>query len=85
MGSIIPKVNMDTQVPGAINPCKAVNCIYASHDTYLMTRRYLGSFFVNLFGEAVYYKSNITATVFTSSTEAEFVAGLSGAKYEKYI
>ena len=33
VGSIITKVDMDTQVTVAINPCEAVAYINASHDT----------------------------------------------------
>ena len=42
VGSITLKVDMDTQIPGKINPCEAVTYIYASHATCLSYRRYVG-------------------------------------------
>ena len=42
VGSIIPKVEMDTQIPGEINPCEAVNYIDASHATLLRSKIYKG-------------------------------------------
>ena len=49
-GSIIPKVDMDTQVPSKINPCEAVAYIDSSHSTYLKSRRSVGTFVISLFG-----------------------------------
>ena len=59
VGSIIPKVDMDNQVPGAINPCEAVTYIDALHAIFLRSRRSAGSFFITIFGAAFYYKSKI--------------------------
>ena len=38
LGSIIQKVDMDTQIQCAINPCEAVACIDVSHYKYLRSR-----------------------------------------------
>ena len=52
---IISKVDMDTQVPDAINTCEYVTYIDASYATFLRSRIYSGSFIITLFGAAVYY------------------------------
>ena len=85
VGSIIPKVDMGTQIRGAINLCEAVTYIDSSYATSLRSSRYVESFFITLFGSAAYYKSDLKVTVATSSTEAEFMATVSGDKASKYI
>ena len=83
--SIIPKLDMYTQIPDAINTCEALTYIDASHYTYLSSGISVGSCVINLFMSVAYYNINIQATVATSSTEAEFISAVSGAKSEEYI
>ena len=85
VGSIIPKFEMDTQIPGAINPYDAVTYIDASHATCLRYRRHLGSYVITLFREAVHGKINIKATLSTISTEDELMASVYGDRVKKYI
>ena len=59
-----------------------MNYIDSSHYILLGYRVSIGLFFITLFGEALYYKSNIKATVATISTDAKFVAAVSEAKAE---
>ena len=49
VGSIITKVYMDTQTPGAINQCEAVTYIYVSHDTCVRSRIYAGWSVITIF------------------------------------
>ena len=65
VGIIIPKVDMDTQIPSSINPYEAVTYIDSSLATCLRPRRYVGLFIITLFGAAVYYKIKIKSTVAT--------------------
>ena len=58
MGSIIQKVDVDTQVSGEINTCEAVSYIDDLHATCLSSSRYVGLFVITLFGAALYYKIN---------------------------
>ena len=67
---LIPKVDMDTQIPSSINPYEAVTYIDSSLATCLRPRRYVGSFIINLFGAAVYYKIKTKSTVATGLTAA---------------
>ena len=85
VGSIIPKVDMDmdTQIPGATNPCEAVTYIDASHATWLRYRISVGSFVITLFVLALYYKIKIQDTVATISTDAEFMVTVYGSKSTK--
>ena len=76
---------METKIPGAINPSEAVTYTDASHDTWLRSRKSIGLFVINIFGASVYYNMKLQATVSTISSEAEFMAELSGAKDSKYI
>ena len=85
VGRIIPKVDIDTRIPSAINQCEVMTYIDVSHDTSLISEISVGQFDVTLFGASVYYKRKIQATVSTSSGEAEFMAAVSGAKSAKYI
>ena len=85
VGSIIPKVYMNTQILGAINPCDVVTYINASHAAWFRSMRYVVLFSITLFWETLYYKSNPQATVSTISTESEFMAAVSGSKAAKYI
>ena len=68
VSSIITKVDIDAEIPGATNPFESVTYIDDSRDTCLRYRIYVVSFVNTLFGSAVYYMSKIQSTVFTSST-----------------
>ena len=48
--SIVPKVYIENQEPGAINPCEDVTYIDASHDTCLRYRISVGYFLITVFG-----------------------------------
>ena len=65
VGSIIPKVDMDTQIPCATNTNEAVTYIDASHATWLRKSISVNSFVITLFISALYYKSEIQYTVAT--------------------
>ena len=49
VGSIIPKLDMDTQISGAINTWESLTSVDASHATLLRSRRCIGSFVINIF------------------------------------
>ena len=83
--SIIPKLDMYTQIPDAINTCEALTYIDDSHYTYLSSGISVGSCVINLFMSVAYYNINIQATVATSSTAAELMNAVFGAKNAKYI
>jgi len=57
----------------------------AAHATDLTTRRSMTGYVFCLAGGAIAYKSKRQATVATSSTEAEFIGGVSAGKVAKYL
>ena len=57
----------------------------AAHGTDLRTRRSVMGVLIILAGAAVAYKSKLTSTVPTSSTEAEFLTAVFTAKIVKYF
>eukprot|EP00957_Ditylum_brightwellii_P050752 3848100-Ditylum_brightwellii.AAC.1 len=57
----------------------------AAHANDLKTRRSFGAYVITLGGTAVAYKSKLQPTVFTSSTEAEFIAAVPAARVVKHL
>ena len=54
VGIIIPKVDIDTKIPGETDPFEDVTYIDASHSTCLSFRRYVGSFLITIFDTTLY-------------------------------
>jgi len=62
-----------------------VGYVDAAHATNLVNRKSVTGYDFCLAGGAIAFKSKLQTTVATSSTEAEFVAGVSAAKVAKYL
>ena len=54
VGSIIKKLDTETQITGAIKPREAVSYIDSYHYRCLRSMRYVGSFVITIFGVEVY-------------------------------
>lgn len=83
----LPEVKVDPSLPQfpVQKLSQLVGYIDAAHATDLKTRRSVTGYVFCLAGGAIAFKSKLQPTVATSSTEAEFTAGVSGAKVAKYL
>ena len=71
--------------PQPIDPLILTGYIDAAHANDIATRRSVTGIVFTLCGAAIAYRSKLQPTVSTSSTEAEFIAAVSGAKTAKYL
>ena len=71
---------METSYPYTEDPFRCSLYVDAAHATCLTTRRSIAGRVVMLGGTAIAYQSKMQSVVATSSTEAEFMAAVNGAK-----
>ncbi len=71
--------------PQPVLPTTLAGYVDAAHATDLTTRRSISGLAFKLCGGPIAFKSKVQSTVFTSSTEAEFIAAVHAAKIAKYI
>jgi hypothetical protein len=83
----LPQPDVDPSLPlfPKIDLHQLVGYLDAAHATNLETRRSVTGYAFCYAGGAVAFKSKLQTTVATSSTEAEFIAGVSAAKVAKYL
>ena len=79
-----PNVSLLT-FPEPSQPTVLAGYVDAAHATDLITRRSTTGIVLMFCGGPLAYKSKIQSTVFTSSTEAEFLAAVDAAKIAKYL
>ena len=71
--------------PQPQSPTSLAGYVDAAHATDLSTRRSITGLAFILCGGPIAYKSKVQSIVYTSSTEAEFVAAVQAAKIAKYL
>jgi hypothetical protein len=83
----LPQPDTDLSLPPfpKIDLHQLVGYLDTAHATDLETRRSVTGYAFSYAGGAVAFKSKLQATVATSLTEAEFVAGVSAAKVARYL
>jgi hypothetical protein len=84
---LLPQPDIDPSLPPfpKIDLHQLVGYLDMAHATDLETQRSVTGYAFCYAGGTVTFKSKLQTTITTSSTEAEFVAGVSAAKVAKYL
>ena len=63
----------DTDIPGLDSCVDPERCIYASHEICISNSMYDRVYIIVVFGVYIYYKINMQHTIFSISTDYDFI------------